>query len=60
MDDALLAYQTGRADGMAARRDHTRAQHPETGADYRMGFLDGRIEVFRLLATVRKIVEDAE
>jgi hypothetical protein len=43
---------------MAARRDQIRAQHPHTGADYRMGFLDGRIEVFRLLATVRKIVED--
>ncbi|SNY66323.1 hypothetical protein [Paractinoplanes atraurantiacus] len=60
MDDALLAYETGRADGMAARRDLSRAQHPDTGADYRMGFLDGRIEVFNLLATVRKIVEEAD
>jgi hypothetical protein len=60
MDDCLEAYDTGRADGMAARRDQARAQHPETGPDYRMGFLDGRLEVFRLLATVRKIVEDGD
>ncbi|XVU21068.1 hypothetical protein ACQPZJ_27785 [Actinoplanes sp. CA-054009] len=60
MDDALLAYDTGRADGMAGRRDPSRAQHSDTGADYRMGFLDGRIEVFKLLATVRKIVEEAD
>ncbi|MEU8819528.1 hypothetical protein [Actinoplanes sp. NPDC048796] len=60
MDDAFLAYEAGRADGMAARRDPVRAQHPETGPDYRMGFLDGRIEVFKLLATARKIVEEAD
>ncbi|MBU2665200.1 hypothetical protein KOI35_16985 [Actinoplanes bogorensis] len=58
MDDEILAYDTGRADGIAGRRDHLRAGHPATGADYRMGFLDGRIEVFHLLAAVRRIVDE--
>jgi hypothetical protein len=53
-DDMLLAYFTGRADGLAGRRDGDRT----ADADYRIGFLDGRIEVFRLLATVRKILEE--
>jgi hypothetical protein len=30
---------------------------PGTGADYRIGFLDGRIEVFRMLARVREILD---
>ena len=60
MEDALIAYATGRADGMAAHRDNARATDPRTGADYRIGFLDGRIEVFRLHAQVREIVDDAD
>lgn len=60
MDEALLAYATGRADGLAARRDNDRATDPETGADYRIGFLDGRIELFRMHAHLRKIVEESE
>ncbi len=60
MDEPLHAYDTGRADGIAGRRDTVKAADPSTGADYRIGFLDGRIEVFRLLAHVRKIVEDAD
>jgi hypothetical protein len=60
MDDSLLAYVNGRADGIAGSRDSARAAEPKIGVDYRIGFLDGRIEVFRLLATVRKIVEDAD
>ncbi len=60
MDDTLHAYETGRADGIAGRRDVAKAADPATGADYRIGFLDGRIEVFRLLAHVRQIVEDAD
>lgn len=60
MDDTLQAYETGRADGIAGRRDVAKAADPAIGADYRIGFLDGRIEVFRLLAHVRKIVEDAD
>jgi hypothetical protein len=59
MDEALLAYRDGMADGCAGRRDTTRAEHPATGADYRRGFLDGRIEVFRMLAGVRKLLEGA-
>ena len=60
MDDELHAYEIGRADGIAARRDAERAGDPAFGHDYRIGFLDGRLEVFRMLASVRKIVEDGE
>ena len=60
MDDELQAYDTGRADGIAGRRDAARAGHPATGADYRMGFLDGRIEVFHLLAAARRIVDESD
>ena len=58
MEDALVAYGAGREDALAGRRDAARAQHPETGADYRIGFIDGRMEVYRLHASVRRIVED--
>jgi hypothetical protein len=58
MDDELIAYNLGRSDGGAGRRDATRADDPHTGADYRMGFLDGRIEVFQMLAQVRKFLDD--
>ena len=58
MQDALDAYEQGRADGLAASRDQTRATDHRTGADYRMGFLDGRLEVFRMHAQLRKIVEE--
>jgi hypothetical protein len=60
MDDELQAYELGRADGIAAKRDPERARHPEFGNDYRMGFLDGRLEVYRMLAGFRKIVEEGE
>ncbi|MEU7907068.1 hypothetical protein [Actinoplanes sp. NPDC049118] len=57
MEDALEAYGAGRADALAGCRDAARAKHPETGADYRIGFLDGRIEIFRMLASARRILE---
>jgi hypothetical protein len=57
MQDALLAYGTGRADALAGQRDEARAQHPGTGADYRIGFLDGRIEIFRMHAGMRALLE---
>jgi hypothetical protein len=57
MDDALLAYGAGRVDALAGERDAARAKHPVTGADYRMGFLDGRIEIFRMFASVREILD---
>ena len=60
MDEAIEAYATGRADGLAARRDQGRAADPGTGGDYRIGFLDGRLEVFRLHSQVRKIVEESD
>jgi len=58
MDQEFEAYAAGRADGLAARRDAGRATHRTLGRDYRIGFLDGRLEVFRMLASVRKIVEE--
>lgn len=57
MQDALAAYGAGRADALAGSRDAAQAKHPETGADYRIGFLDGRIEIFRMLASLRQILE---
>jgi hypothetical protein len=57
MEEALAAYGAGRADALAGHRDETRVAHPETGADYRIGFLDGRIEVFRMMARVREILD---
>jgi ABC-type amino acid transport substrate-binding protein len=57
MEDALLAYGAGRVDALAGDRDAARAKHPVTGADYRMGFLDGRIEIFRMFAGVRQILD---
>ncbi|GAA2611470.1 hypothetical protein [Paractinoplanes durhamensis] len=58
MDREFEEYAAGRTDGLAAHRDGDRAGHTEFGRDYRIGFLDGRLEVFRMLASVRKIVED--
>ncbi|BCJ49692.1 hypothetical protein Asp14428_11670 [Actinoplanes sp. NBRC 14428] len=58
MDDALREYAAGREDALAGHRDADRAGHPETGPDYRMGFLDARIEVFRMLAQLRALLEE--
>ena len=60
MDDEFRAYQAGRADGLAGRRDTERAADPELGRDYRIGFIDGRMEIYRMHADVRKFVEDGE
>ena len=57
MFDELEAYSAGRTDGLAARRDAERASDPAFGRDYRIGFLDGRLEVFRMLADFRRIAE---
>ena len=57
MDEALEVYEAGRSDGSAGRRDAVRAADARTGPDYRIGFLDGRIQVFRMLAEVRKILD---
>jgi hypothetical protein len=58
MDREFEAYAAGRSDGLAANRDTGRAADPEFGRDYRIGFLDGRLEVFRMHAGVRKIMEN--
>lgn len=60
MDDEFRAYELGRTDGIAARRDAGRAEDPAFGRDYRIGFLDGRLEVFRMHAAARKIAEERE
>ena len=57
-DETLQAYLTGRLNGIAGTRDTTEAADPATGRDYRTGFLDGRLEVFRVLAAARKLTED--
>jgi hypothetical protein len=58
MDDEFRAYQAGRADGLEGERDPVRAGDPAYGRDYRIGFIDGRMEVYRLHSSVRRIVED--
>jgi hypothetical protein len=58
MDDSLQAYEVGRADAGAGCRDVARAADARTGADYRIGFLDGRIELFHMFAEVRRILDD--
>jgi len=58
MDDEFRAYEAGRADGLAGRRDSDAAADLALGRDYRIGFIDGRLEVYRLHAGVRRIVED--
>lgn len=56
MDEALVAYQAGRADGAAGFRDPQIAEDPEVGADYRVGLLDGRIAAFHLIRELRGIL----
>ena len=58
MDEHFAAYNSGRVDGGAGCRDAERAADPRTGADYRIGFLDGRIEAFHLLAQIRRLLDD--
>ena len=56
MDDALVAYDTGHADGGAGRDDAERATDPATGPDYRVGVLDGQVAAFEhaLITAVRQ------
>ncbi|BFU45321.1 hypothetical protein [Krasilnikovia sp. MM14-A1004] len=56
MEEALRAYGAGRIDGLDGSRDTAQAEDPATGADYRRGFLDGRLEVFRMFAGVRDLL----
>ncbi|WP_433360189.1 hypothetical protein ACQPZX_26280 [Actinoplanes sp. CA-142083] len=60
MDDALAAYGTGHADGMAGVRDATRAEDPQTGPDYLVGVGDGQMAAFEeaLIAAVRRAMGD--
>jgi hypothetical protein len=60
MDDALAAYGTGMADGIAGRNDAGRAEHPQTGADYQVGVVDGQLAAFEeaLVAAIRKAMDE--
>lgn len=55
MDDALRAYGTGHADGLAGTVDEARSADLETGADYRTGLADGQLAKFEtdLVAAIR-------
>ena len=59
MDDALVAYGAGHADGMTGRHDSDRAVDPATGADYLVGVADGQLAAFAdaLVAAVRAALE---
>jgi hypothetical protein len=59
-DDALRAYDIGRADGVAGRQDELLAENPWTGADYRVGVVDGQVAVFEenLIAAIRRALDD--
>ena len=59
MEDALLAYDSGRVHGFAGRRDEARAADPKTGADYQIGLTDGQVTLFevQLLAAVRRAMD---
>jgi hypothetical protein len=59
-DDSLQAYTAGHTDGSARHSDPAQADNPETGADYRVGVVDGSVAAFQseLLAEVRRILGD--
>jgi hypothetical protein len=46
MDDALRAYGSGHADGLAGTPREDSARDPATGADYRTGLADGQLAKF--------------
>ncbi|MEV4348515.1 hypothetical protein AB0J83_29010 [Actinoplanes sp. NPDC049596] len=55
-DDALRAYEDGRADGLAGKhKDETRAGDP----DYLVGLVDGQVSAFEenLLAAIRRALD---
>jgi hypothetical protein len=60
MDDALAAYGSGMADGLAGRTDAGRAEHPRTGADYQVGVVDGQVAAFEtaLIDAIRRAMGD--
>ena len=60
MDDALVAYGAGHADGKAGVNDADRAVDPRTGADYLVGVVDGQVAAFEdaLITAIRKAMDD--
>jgi hypothetical protein len=59
MDDALVAYGAGHADGRAGRHDGDRAVDAATGADYLVGVVDGQVAAFEeaLVTAIRKALD---
>lgn len=59
MDEALAAYDAGRADGLAGLRDVARVTDATTGRDYAVGVADGRLEAFEndLVAAIRRALD---
>ncbi|GAA0582598.1 hypothetical protein GCM10010172_79660 [Paractinoplanes ferrugineus] len=59
MDDALVAYGAGHADGKAGAHDGAKAVDPATGADYLVGIVDGQVAAFEeaLVAAVRRALD---
>lgn len=59
MEDALLAYDSGRVHGFAGRRDEAKAADLKTGPDYQIGLTDGQVTLFevQLLAAVRRAMD---
>jgi hypothetical protein len=48
VDDALNAYGSGRADGLAGRRDDALADDARSRADYLVGLVDGQVAAFEV------------
>ena len=60
MEDAFVAYGAGHADGRAGREDVARAGDARTGADYRVGLVDGQLAAFEdaLTEAIRRAMGD--
>jgi hypothetical protein len=60
MDDALVAYGAGHADGKAGLHDSDKAVDSVTGADYLVGIVDGQVAAFEdaLVTAIRKALAD--
>ncbi|MEV6298953.1 hypothetical protein AB0M02_06050 [Actinoplanes sp. NPDC051861] len=57
-EESFQAYSAGHTDGAVGHRDPDRADHPETGPDYRVGVVDGSVAAFQaeLVAEVRRLL----
>ncbi|MFC7527344.1 hypothetical protein [Actinoplanes sp. GCM10030250] len=62
LEESFQAYNSGHADGVAGHQDQVRADHPETGPDYRVGVVDGSVAAFQaeLVAQVRRLLGESD